>query len=426
METHDIQKLLQEGIEAAKASHQKTSGASPLAQKKQRDKARQLLFQVTILDETNVQAWLWLSSVVDDVADKIACLENVLILEPEHGTAKAAMARLQPQKANSFIKKIASKPSPPVSPPPLSTGPKASDYDLTFSTPPYGTYAPSQGMDTIRAPSFQVESRPAPEKLPAEQCPFCYKYISHSAIVCPHCTLPLIMDCPACNTPMDVEWDTCKECGQSMGDYRLGSVYFTLLATVYQQYNRPHKAVEALLTAQKMNSRQPDLHRYLGELLAELGRIGEAIATLQEAIEQEPDQAGPYLALGRVLQKEGQWEDAEKVYRKAMKAISRSSEPLFALGDLMMQRGHLKKARTYLKRATSLDANHGLAWARLGNLYERESQKAAAVRAYQRALKTLAPDLPEWQYTRERLDVLAPDTAGGTGSLLGLLRKIVG
>jgi tetratricopeptide (TPR) repeat protein len=225
---------------------------------------------------------------------------------------------------------------------------------------------------------------------------------------------------------MDVEWEICKECDQPMGDYRLGSVYFTLLATVYQRYNRPYKSLEALLTAQKMNPRQPDLHRYLGELQAELGKINEAIITLQKAIEQEPDQAGPYLALGRVFQKEGQWEEAEKVYRKAMKTIPRSSEPLFALGDLMMQRGELRKARTYLKKATSLDPYHGLAWGRLGNLHERENQKSAAIRAYQRALKTLAPDLPEWQYIQERLDVLAPGADGGSGGLLDLLRKIVG
>jgi tetratricopeptide (TPR) repeat protein len=223
---------------------------------------------------------------------------------------------------------------------------------------------------------------------------------------------------------MDVEWDTCKECGQPMGDYHLGSVYFTLLATVFQQYNRPNKSIDALLVAEKMNPKQPDLHRYLGELQAELGKINEAVITLQKAIELEPDQAGPYLALGRVLQKEGRWEEAEKLYRTAMKAISQSSEPLFAMGDLMMQRGQLRKARNYLKKATRLDPNHGLAWARLGHLHERDGERAAAVRAYQRALKTLAPEVPEVYYIQERLDTLT--SAGGTGGLFDLLRKIVG
>ena len=188
-----------------------------------------------------------------------------------------------------------------------------------------------------------------------------------------------------------------------MGDYRLGSVYFTLLATIYQQYNRPNKSIDALLVAEKMNPKQPDLHRYLGELQAELGKINEAVITLQ---------------------KEGRWEEAEKVYRTAMKAIPQSSEPLFAMGDLMMQRGQLRKARGYLKKATRLDPNHGLAWAGLGRLHERGGERAAAVRAYQRALKTLAPEVPEVYYIQERLDSLT--SAGGSGGLFDLLRKIVG
>src|SRR5262245_3916525 len=149
METQDVQKLLQEGIEAAKAAHHHSPTSSStgvsLAQKKQREQARQILFQVTVLDETNVQAWLWLSSVVEETADKVACLENVLILEPDHAIAQAALARLQPQKtATSFIKKVSPKPPPPAPQPPLSTGPKLPDYSLSFSTSSHGTHSASR------------------------------------------------------------------------------------------------------------------------------------------------------------------------------------------------------------------------------------------------------------------------------------------
>ena len=98
MEDQDVQKLLQEGIEAAKAAHRKEpSAGTSLTQKKQREQARQILFQVTVLDESNLQAWLWLSSVVDDAADKIACLENVIALDPNHATALTALRDKYPQ-----------------------------------------------------------------------------------------------------------------------------------------------------------------------------------------------------------------------------------------------------------------------------------------------------------------------------------------
>ena len=51
--------------------------------------------------ETNLQAWLWLSSVVDEWADKRVCLENVLTLDPNHQAAKAGLAWLDQQVASA-------------------------------------------------------------------------------------------------------------------------------------------------------------------------------------------------------------------------------------------------------------------------------------------------------------------------------------
>ncbi len=60
----NIQALLRQGIAAVKAG--------------QTEQASQVLLQVVTLDETNVQAWLWLSTVIDDPEDKFTCLQNVL------------------------------------------------------------------------------------------------------------------------------------------------------------------------------------------------------------------------------------------------------------------------------------------------------------------------------------------------------------
>jgi hypothetical protein len=75
-----IDALLRQGIAAAKAG--------------QTEQARQDLLRVVELDETNVQAWLWLSSVVDDPAEKFTCLHNVLTLDPDNQPAKLGLARL--------------------------------------------------------------------------------------------------------------------------------------------------------------------------------------------------------------------------------------------------------------------------------------------------------------------------------------------
>lgn len=72
--------LVEEGIRAAKA--------------RQMNEARQILEQAIELDERNVQAWLWLSGVVDTNEDRRICLENVLAIEPDNAAAMKGLTRL--------------------------------------------------------------------------------------------------------------------------------------------------------------------------------------------------------------------------------------------------------------------------------------------------------------------------------------------
>ena len=55
---------------------------------------KQLLAQVLRADPTNVEAWLWMSDVVDSDEKKRDCLRQVLTLEPQNQTAQRKMAGL--------------------------------------------------------------------------------------------------------------------------------------------------------------------------------------------------------------------------------------------------------------------------------------------------------------------------------------------
>lgn len=318
----------------------------------QKERARQLLLQATSLDETNISAWLWLGAVVDDVDEKLTCFNNVLSLDPDNQKALKGLAELQKQHTHST----------------------------------------------------EISQQTA--------CPFCEKPISRMASTCPHCDTPLVMECPACTTPMDVEWDTCTECGYTMGDYRLGSVYFTQLAMGYREHRRPGRAMEALRVAERLNPDQPDLYRQMGEVYMEMSEPTLALATLQTAVQKEPEQVGPYLALGKVLQQEGQWEQAEEIYRAAIATAPKSSEAHYALGDLLYHKNRHTEARKHLKRATKIEPRHGEAWARLGQLYETQTKYASASWAYQRAIKYLDHEAQDWPYVRERVHLLSRQLSG--------------
>jgi tetratricopeptide (TPR) repeat protein len=93
-----VQERLREGIAAAKAG--------------QRERARDLLMHVVEEDEENLQAWLWLSGVMDGLDDKEVCLENALELDPANEAARKGLVWVRQQKG--FEPATASQPSPDI------------------------------------------------------------------------------------------------------------------------------------------------------------------------------------------------------------------------------------------------------------------------------------------------------------------------
>lgn len=424
----DLQELLQRGIAAAKAAQKHPSpqfdpvydqpGPPWDIVKSHKDEARRLLLQVTELDETNVQAWLWLSAVMDELIDKYTCLENVLALEPHNQAAQAGLRKITRQvtlaEAQQNLRRAPSLPQERLQAPArqVNMGRLARLWaDGRYQDSFADDYAPDIPGEHRWYQSPEPPEPPPAATLPAPPqatCPFCDKPLASMEMSCRRCGLSLVMDCPKCNTLMDVEHRHCTHCGHDMGDYRLGPLYFTQLAADYQRHKRPPKALAALQQAEKLDPKLPDLYRQLGEVLAELGQTRTAVETLQRAIQREPKQIGPYLTLGKIFQQEGQWEQAERLYGQALKISPKSSDAHLALGDLCLQRSQVNQARRHLQQATQLNSRNGLAWMRLGQLYDSLNKRGPAARAYGQAYQSLPRDRPEWHRVQARLQRLDP------------------
>jgi hypothetical protein len=76
----EIEARLARGIEAAREGDRK--------------RARHHFIHVIELDQYNAQAWLWLNEVVDRVADRRVCLENILLIDPSNTSAAAELEHL--------------------------------------------------------------------------------------------------------------------------------------------------------------------------------------------------------------------------------------------------------------------------------------------------------------------------------------------
>jgi tetratricopeptide (TPR) repeat protein len=103
----DLQEKLNQGIAAAEVGR--------------KAEARALLTEVVQADENQLEAWLWLSQVVDSLEEQTVCLENVLILDPNNKFAQQQLAQVRERQEKLFAPVYApgeEEPPPQVVPPP--------------------------------------------------------------------------------------------------------------------------------------------------------------------------------------------------------------------------------------------------------------------------------------------------------------------
>ena len=404
MTSPDVQALLREGIAAASAFQKQQNARNNSlirrikpAETAEQQRARKILLKVIELDQTNIPAWLWLSTVVNEAAEKRVCLENVLYLDPDNQPAQNGLKRLDQMQSAQTI-----SPAVPLPPkPPQATLPQAEDA-------------------TQPAVTDQTTSSP-------NGCPFCRQPLSLLTTICSHCHLPLTVDCPACEYRVDVEQDTCPDCGLSLGNHHTGPAYFAELAALYQRHQRSPKAIEAWQAVEQLDPNYPHLRLNLGQLQATERRAEAAIPNLRQAIDQEPDPVPALLTLGNIYQDRRRWSEAEALYRQILSTAPQASDGHFALGWLLMEQGQFKSAQSYLQKATKLDPEHGQAWLRLAQLYDQLGKKKQAARAYHQATNLLSSSSLENLRAQRRLNAIRPSTPQMMNDNWGeLLRQMSG
>jgi tetratricopeptide (TPR) repeat protein len=148
-----VDEKLAQGIAAAKAGR--------------KQEARTLLSEVVQEDESQLEAWLWLSQVVDSLDDKAVCLENALTLDPNNQFAQAELAQVKQNQEKLFAPTFApgdEEPPPMVVPPIEPMAPVTADYPNK----------PDEFDDPWR-------------------CPYCFEPTQPKDTRCPHCRQDLIV-----------------------------------------------------------------------------------------------------------------------------------------------------------------------------------------------------------------------------------------
>ena len=129
-----------------------------------RAQGRDLLLQVVAADNRIEPAWFWLSQVMDDPADQLIALENVLALNPANEAARAAIEPLRQRLGLVPAPAVAAPPPPPETP---------------------GSAAPAAPPATLPSDDEALDNDP-------DQCLYCGKITESEAAACPHCGRSLL------------------------------------------------------------------------------------------------------------------------------------------------------------------------------------------------------------------------------------------
>ena len=132
----------------------------------------------------------------------------------------------------------------------------------------------------------------------------------------------------------------------------------------------------------------------LGNVLAEQGKLGEAIRHYNLAIQTDPNFAEAYSNLGKILAEQGQMDEAIRLYDAALQLQPDLVSAHNNLGTALVGRGRMDEAIRHYTLAIQANPDHAEAHYNLGYSFAVQGKTNDAIQQYDLALKirpTLAP-----------------------------------
>ena len=141
-----------------------------------------------------------------------------------------------------------------------------------------------------------------------------------------------------------------------------------------------------------------EAHNNLGSVLLKMGRVDEAIAHFQKALQIKPDSAEAHNNLGNVLLQKGRVDEAMVHYQKTLQIKPDSAEAHNNLGNALLQKGRVDEAMVHYQKTLQIKPDSAGACYNLGNALLKKGQVDEAIVQYQKALQ-IKPDFADAHYS---------------------------
>jgi tetratricopeptide (TPR) repeat protein len=168
------------------------------------------------------------------------------------------------------------------------------------------------------------------------------------------------------------------------------------------QKGRMDEAIAHYDQALELDPSYGEAHYNLANALVRLGRMDEAIAHYEKAVELNPNNAMAYYNLGSVLVRNGRVEESITHYRKALELNPNNAGAHNNLGAALLRLGNLDEAIAHYLRALELNPDNAEANYNLANALVQKGRFEEAAGYYQSALRLN----PSNEAARDRLSKL--------------------
>ncbi len=170
-----------------------------------------------------------------------------------------------------------------------------------------------------------------------------------------------------------------------------------LLGTASFQLGQYQLAVEQLGAAIRIDSKRPEFHATLIEVLRASGRLVDAIASARRLVQLTPDSVEARFALGRLLETANDLPGAAVEFSETLRLAPGHLDGALHLGQALYGQGKLDEAGVQFETAARLHPRSAWAHCGVGAVRQGQGKLDEAIAAYGRAIE-LDAKLPQAHY----------------------------
>lgn len=212
-----------------------------------------------------------------------------------------------------------------------------------------------------------------------------------------------------------------QRCHRIVSSNPMDAGAFHLMGVVFGMRGAHAKAAEHMQQAVQLAGERVEFRRNLCRAYLQLGLADEAVRTLREGLQLQPNSVQLWEMLGIVWAKQQKLDEAREAYRQAVSLAPQQSSLRFGLSELYRLEGNRNQAIDELRIALSLEPNNVYALNNLAGLELFSGQFLQALRTIKRLLE-LSPNSAQAHFNLARLMEVSGDLEQAIVALRNALR----